>query len=49
MEKNFNAVEIMRRIRDKLSETYSKYPEKEEEELKEVRKKYGIKEKVKNA
>ncbi|MGB9682462.1 MAG: hypothetical protein ACP5RW_05735 [bacterium] len=49
MEKKFDTVEMMRRIRDKLSETYSKYPEKEEEELKEIRKKYGIKEKVKDA
>jgi len=45
MEKKIDTVKMMRRIRDKLSEIYSRYPEKEKEELKEIRKKYGIKEK----
>jgi len=42
MDKKFNAVEMMRKIRDKLSEEYNRNPEKEEEDLIEIRLKYGI-------
>lgn len=48
MEKQFDTVEMMRKIRDKLSEIYIQDPKKEIEELEEIRKKYRIKEKVQN-
>jgi len=47
-KKEFDAVEMMRKIRDELSETYSKDPAREEDELKEIRKKYGIKDKTRS-
>ena len=47
VNKNFNAVGMMRKIRDKLSEEYNRNPEKEEKDLIEIRKKYGIKSKTK--
>jgi len=39
---------MMRKIRDELSEIYSKDPAKEEEELREIRKNYGIKDKTRS-
>ena len=48
-EKSFDAVKMMREIRDKLSERYSNNPELEEEDLQEIRKKYGIKTDMKKA
>ncbi len=40
--KKFDAVKMMREIRDKLSETYSQHPELEEKDLESIRKKYRI-------
>lgn len=48
-EKKFDAVKMMREIRDKLSEKYSNNPELEERDLQKIRKKYGIKTKMKKA
>lgn len=45
MKKNFEAVKMMRDIRDKLSDRYIKNPELQEKDLDEIRRKYGIKEK----
>jgi len=48
-EKNkneFDAVDFMRRVRDKLSAEYYKYPDREEKNLIEIRKKYSIKKKL---
>ncbi|MDZ7261874.1 MAG: hypothetical protein ONB05_07190 [candidate division KSB1 bacterium] len=42
-EKKFDAVKMMRVIRDKLSKLYIEHPELEEKHLQEIRKKYGIK------
>jgi hypothetical protein len=42
-DKKFDAVKMMREIRDKLSETYSKDPEAEKKDLETIRRKYGIK------
>ncbi len=42
-EKKIDAVKMMREIRDKLSERYLNNPESEEMDLREIRKKYGIK------
>jgi len=42
-EKKFDAVKMMREIRDKLSEQYSDNPKLEEIDLQKIRKKYGIK------
>lgn len=42
-EKKFDAVKMMRRIRDKLSKKYSERPDLEDKELELIRKKYGIK------
>ena len=42
-EKKFDAVKMMREIRDGLSKIYSEHPEVEEKELEKIRKKYGIK------
>ena len=41
--KNFDAVRMMREIRDKLSEIYTKDPEAEKRDLEAIRVKYGIK------
>ena len=41
-EKKFDAVEMMRKIRNKLSRRYLKNPELEEKDLEQMRKKYGI-------
>ena len=42
-DKKFDAVKMMREIRDRLSREYSKNPEIEKSDLKEIRRKYGIK------
>jgi hypothetical protein len=42
-EKEFDAVKMMRDIRDRLSERWSKYPELEMKDLEEIRKKYNLK------
>ena len=46
-DKKFDAVRMMREIRDKLSSEYSQHPEKEEIDLAKIRKKYNIKNKIK--
>lgn len=43
--KKFDAVKMMRDIRNRLVDRYSKKPELEAKELEEIRKKYNIKEK----
>lgn len=43
MKKKFDAVEMMRKIRDKLSKQYLDSPNIEEKDLAQIRKKYGIK------
>jgi hypothetical protein len=45
MKKKFDAVKMMRDIREKLVNKYLKNPELESKELDEIRKKYSIKEK----
>lgn len=40
--KKFDAVKMMRDIRDKLVEKYLRNPELETRELEEIRKKYGM-------
>lgn len=47
--KIFDAVKMMREIRDKLSAEYSKNPEDEEKDLADIRKKYGINYELKKA
>ncbi len=42
-DKKFDAVRMMREIRDKLSKRYSEDPEAEKRDLEGIRKKYGIK------
>jgi len=42
-KKKLDAVKMMRDIRNNLSQKYSDNPELEENELEQVRKKYGIK------
>jgi len=44
-EKEFDAVKMMRDIRDKLSEKYLKDPEAQKRDLDRINKKYGIKDK----
>lgn len=46
-KKKFDAVKMMRDIRDKLTERYSTNPELEISDLKKIRRKYKIKEKKK--
>lgn len=41
--KEFDAVRMMREIRDKLSRRYNEDPSAERRELQEIRKKYEIK------
>ena len=41
----FDAVTMMRNIRDRLSKEYNEDPDKEEKDLIEIRRKYGIKKK----
>lgn len=43
-DKKFDAVEMMREIRDKLSKRYTKDPEAEKKDLEVIRKKYEIEE-----
>lgn len=45
-KENIDAVKMMRNIRDRLSKEYNKDPEKEEKDLKEIRRKYGFKDKT---
>ena len=45
--KKIDSVKLMRDIRDKLSAQYKASPEKEEQDLKTVRKKYRLGEKTK--
>jgi hypothetical protein len=42
-DKKFDAVRMMREIRDKLSKRYGKDPEAEKRDLQDIRKKYGTK------
>lgn len=42
-DKKFDAVKMMREIRDRLSREYSEDPEAEKRDLQEIRRKYGIK------
>ena len=42
-QKKFDAVKMMRDIRDALSKKYSKHPESQTADLEAIRKKYGIK------
>ncbi len=42
-DKKFDAVRMMREIRDKLSKRYTKDPEAEKRDLQDIRKKYRIK------
>lgn len=42
-DKKFDAVKMMRDIREKLSEKYWKHPEVLKKEMEEIRKKYNIK------
>ena len=41
--KKFDAVKMMRKIRDNLSRKYANNPKLEEKELSEIRKKYNFK------
>lgn len=44
--KEIKAVKMMRDIRDKITDKYLKEKDLQEKELKEIRKKYGIKRKA---
>jgi len=39
--KKFDAVRMMREIRDKLSKRYARNPEAEKRDLEDIRRKYG--------
>ena len=41
-DKKFDAVKMMREIRDRLSKIYSKDPEAQTRDLQEIRARYGI-------
>jgi hypothetical protein len=41
-DKKFDAVRMMREIRDKLSKRYTEDPEAEKRDLEGIKKKYGI-------
>ena len=43
-DKKFDAVRMMREIRDKMSERYGEDMEAEERDLQDIKRKYGIKE-----
>lgn len=43
----FDAVETMRRIKDRLSKKYAASPDEQEKDLEKIRKKYGIRSKKK--
>ncbi len=47
--KKFDAVKMMREVRDKLSKIYSKNPEAQTRDLQEIRAKYKIEVKRKKA
>ncbi len=42
-DKKFDAVKMMREIRDRLSVKYSENPDAEKRDLEKIREKYGIK------
>ncbi len=44
-DKKFDAVKMMREIRDRLSQEYTKDPETEKRDLEFIRRKYEIKDK----
>ncbi|MFQ5583779.1 MAG: hypothetical protein ACE5GL_05030 [Calditrichia bacterium] len=44
-KKKFDAVKMMREIREGLSKIYDEHPEIEERELKKIRRKYGFRRK----
>ena len=46
--KTFDSVKLMREIREKLSERYISDPQAEQSDLENIRKKYGIMDKVRN-
>ena len=46
-KKEFDAVKMMREIRDNLTKKYADDPEAEERRLQEIRKRYGMKGKKK--
>jgi len=45
-DKEFDAVRVMREIRDELSRRYNEDPSAEGRELQEIRKRYGVKDGV---
>ncbi len=47
MNKKFDAVKMMRKIRDNLSKKYANNPKLEDKELSEIRKKYNFKKLIK--
>jgi len=47
MKKNIDAVKMMRKIRNELSNRYQKNPQQQEMDLKEIRNKYPPKPKTK--
>lgn len=47
MKKKIDAVELMRKIRDQLSDRYNASPETEKFDLEKIRKKYPFKQPVK--
>lgn len=47
MKKNIDAVKMMRKIRDGLSQRYLKNPKQQEKDLKKIRDKYAPKSKTK--
>lgn len=47
-KKTFDAVVMMRKIRDKLSKKYLENPDKEQKDLDRIRQKYGVSLKQKN-
>jgi hypothetical protein len=49
MKKDFDAVQLMRDIREKLNKEYSKNPQLRAKRLAAIRKKYGISIEKKNA
>jgi hypothetical protein len=49
MEKDFDAVKLMRNIREKLHKEYSRNPALRRKRLEEIRKKYKLKKLVKES
>jgi hypothetical protein len=48
MKKNIDAVKMMRKIRDELSQRYLENPEQQKQDLKKIRDKYPPKSKAKS-